>query len=295
LRRAQPSPRCRGFEPEALLAAIERHRATFLVVPPPVMVLLARHPAVEGYDLSSVEFLGCGGAPLSAERQREVAARLPHVVVGQGWGMTETSVGATLPDRFGGTARGSVGRVAPSTELRVVDPASEQDLGVNQRGELLVRGPQGMAGYLSRPEDTAEAIDPAGWLRTGDLGVVDRAGDVFIVDRLKELIKVNAYQVAPAELEALLITHPGVADAAVIGRPDERLGEIPVAVVVPRGDELDADGLLAWVAERVAPYKRLGAIRFAEASRGRRRASCCAGCSSSRSASPFEGSPRAPT
>jgi acyl-CoA synthetase (AMP-forming)/AMP-acid ligase II len=185
-------------------------------------------------------------------------------VVGQAWGLTETTVGATMPDRAAGSVPGTVGRVMPSTELRVVDPDSGRDLGEGRAGELWVRGPQVMAGYLRRPEATAEMLDPEGWLRTGDLGLVDRDGNVVIVDRLKELIKVNAYQVAPAELEALLRTHPAVADAAVLRRPDPETGEVPVAVVVPSG-EVDGDELLAWVAERVEPHKRIRAIRFAEA------------------------------
>jgi acyl-CoA synthetase (AMP-forming)/AMP-acid ligase II len=117
-----------------------------------------------------------------------------------------------------------------------------------------------MAGYLRRPEATAAMVDPDGWLRTGDLGLVDGDGNVAIVDRLKELIKVSGHQVAPAELEALLATHPAVADAAVLGRADPDHGEVPVAVADP-----DPEQLLAWVAERVAPHKRVRAVRFADA------------------------------
>jgi acyl-CoA synthetase (AMP-forming)/AMP-acid ligase II len=134
-----------------------------------------------------------------------------------------------MPERDFGSVPGSVGRVMPSTELRVVDPDTGRDLGVGERGELLVRGPQVMKGYLNRSDATAEILDADGWLATGDLG------NVFVVDRLKDLIKVSAYQVAPAELEALLVAHPWVADAAVVGHPDERHGEVPVAAVVPRG------------------------------------------------------------
>jgi acyl-CoA synthetase (AMP-forming)/AMP-acid ligase II len=154
----------------------------------------------------------------------------------------------------------------PSTELRAVDPDTGRDLGAGERGELLVRGPQVMKGYLNRPDASAEILDADGWLATGDLGYVDEDGNVFVVDRLKDLIKVSAYQVAPAELEALLVAHPRVADAAVVRRPDERHGEVPVAAVVPRGmaGEVDAEGIMAWVAERVAPHKRLRAVRFVD-------------------------------
>ena len=154
---------------------------------------------------------------------------------------------------------GSVGRLAPSTQLRLVDPVTGQDAAPGEPGELWARGPQVMAGHLGRPEATAQILDPQGWLRTGDLGYVDANGNVFVVDRLKELIKVNAFQVAPAEIEALLASHPQVADAAVIPRPDERTGEVPVAVVVPQGT-LEPGQLIAWVAERVSPHKRIRAV-----------------------------------
>jgi acyl-CoA synthetase (AMP-forming)/AMP-acid ligase II len=252
------------FDLEGFLALVQRHRVTVLVVPPPVMAALAGHPLVDAYDLSSVELVVSGGAPLGADLQRAVAARLPGAAVGQGWGLTETSIGVTLPDRRAGTVPGSVGRVMPGTELRVVDPRSGRDLGAGEPGELWARGPQVMAGYHGRPDATAEILDADGWLHTGDLGLVDRDGNVFVVDRLKELIKVSAYQVAPAELEALLAGHPAVADAAVIPRPDDAHGEVPVALVVPRGD-LDPDELIAWVAERVAPHKRLRAVRLVDA------------------------------
>jgi acyl-CoA synthetase (AMP-forming)/AMP-acid ligase II len=148
----------------------------------------------------------------------------------------------------------------------VADPETGRDLGASQPGELLVRGPQVMRGYRNQPEATAAMLGPGGWLRTGDLGLVDGDGNVVIVDRLKELIKVSGWPVAPAELEALLATHPAVADAAVLRRPDPARGEIPVAVVVPRpGAEPAPEELLAWVAERVEPHKRLHAVRLAGA------------------------------
>jgi acyl-CoA synthetase (AMP-forming)/AMP-acid ligase II len=207
------------FDFETFLALVERHRATVLIVPPPVTNALARHPAVAARDMSSVELVVSGGAPLGAEVQRAVGERL-GAATRQGWGLTETTATATAPDRDRAVTPGSVGSPMPSTELRVVDPDSGADLGAGERGELWVRGPQVMAGYLGRPDATAAMIDPEGWLRTGDLGLVDADGQVFIVDRLKELIKVSAHQVAPAELEALLATHPAVADVAVVPAAD---------------------------------------------------------------------------
>jgi hypothetical protein len=271
------------FDLEGFLALIQRHRVTVLVVPPPIMAALARHPMIDGYDLSSLELIVSGGAPLGADLQRAVAARIPSAAVRQGWGLTETSIGVTLPDRRFGTVPGSVGRVMPNTELRVVDPRTGGDLGAGEPGELWARGPQVMAGYLGRPDATVETVDADGWLHTGDLGYVDDDGNVFIVDRLKELIKVSAYQVAPAELEALLAGHPAVADAAVIPRPDATHGEIPVALVVPRG-EVDADELIAWVADRVAPHSASARSTSSTPFPGPPLASSCAGSSSTRTA-----------
>jgi acyl-CoA synthetase (AMP-forming)/AMP-acid ligase II len=253
-----------SFAFDVFVEVIDRHRATVLVGPPPMMAGLAGHPALDTHDLSCLELIVSGGAPVPAEIVRAVGERLPGVVIRLGYGLTETTATATAPDREMAVAPGSVGRPMPGTELRVVDPESGADLGPGEPGELWVRGPQTMAGYLHRPDATAAMIDADGWLRTGDLVVVDEEGQVFIVDRLKELIKVNAFQVAPAELEAVLAAHPAVADAAVIGRPDAVTGEAPVAAVVAL-DALEAEELMAWVAARVAPYKRIRAVRFVDA------------------------------
>ena len=248
------------FELAALLDAIERYRVTVIAVPPPVLAALARDPAVSRYDLSAVEALVSGGAPVSPELQAEAAGRFPGAMIGQGYGLTETSAVIPVPDRAG-MLPGSVGRLAPGTELRLLDPDTGRDARPGEPGELCVRGPQVMPGYLGRPEATAQMLSADGWLRTGDLGRVDPGGHLFIVDRLKELIKVNAIQVAPAELEAVLAGHPQVADAAVVPRPDERTGEAPVAFVVARGP-LEPGQLIAWVAARVAPHKRIRAVRL---------------------------------
>jgi acyl-CoA synthetase (AMP-forming)/AMP-acid ligase II len=237
------------FDPADFLALLERHRVSIVIVPPPVMPMLARSPR----DLPDVKLIVSGGAPLGADLQRAVAARFPHAAVGQGWGMTETTGCGAMPDRDLGTVPGSAGRLMPNTELRV-----------SEEGELLLRGPLTMAGYRNRPDATAALIDADGWVHTGDLGHVDADGNVFVVDRIKELIKVNALQVAPAELEALLGTHPAVAECAVVGRPDERCGEAPVAFVVARTD-VDASDLIAYVADRVAPHKRIREVRFVDA------------------------------
>jgi acyl-CoA synthetase (AMP-forming)/AMP-acid ligase II len=245
------------YDLHALLASIQRHRVTVVIVPPQVASALARAPAVRRYDLSRVEMVISGGAPPSREPQQHLAGRFPSAVIGQGYGLTEAPT-ILVPVRAG-MPPGSAGQVAPGTELRLVDPVTGHDAEPGERGELWARGPQVMTGYLGRPEATAQMLDPQGWLHTGDLGRIDANGHVFVVDRLKELIKVNAFQVAPAELEALLVGHPQVADAAVIPRPDKRTGEVPVAVVVPRGP-LEPRQLIAWVAARVSPHKRIRAV-----------------------------------
>ena len=248
------------FDLEGFLRAIQEHRATYTIVVPPVALAMAGHPLVDAYDLSSLRLFGVGGAPLGASVEQRCAERL-GCVVGQGFGMTEASalitVGVEAP------RRGSAGRLVPNTEARIVDPASGADLGPGRTGELWIRGPQVMRGYRDRPEATAHTVDADGWLHTGDLCYLDEDGYLYVVDRLKELIKYKGYQVAPAELEHLLLTHPAVADAAVVPRPDPEAGEVPVAHVALRG-QATAEELLAYVAERVAPYKRIRAVRLAE-------------------------------
>ncbi len=249
------------FDLEAFLQAIQEYRATLTIVVPPVALALAGHPLVESYDLSSLRLLGVGAAPLGANVEQRCAERL-GCETGQGFGMTEAAALIAVGP-LDAPRRGSVGQLVPNTEARIVDPESGADLGAGRTGELWVRGPQLMRGYRDRPEATAVTIDADGWLHTGDLCYLDEDGYLYVVDRLKELIKYKGYQVAPAELEHLLLTHPAVADAAVVPRPDPDAGEVPVAHVALRG-EATAEELLAYVAERVAPYKRIRAVRFTE-------------------------------
>jgi acyl-CoA synthetase (AMP-forming)/AMP-acid ligase II len=153
----------------------------------------------------------------------------------------------------------------PGVQARVVDLASGVDLGPDETGELWLRSPAVMAGYRRDAAATAATVDADGWLRTGDIARIDADGALFVVDRVKELIKVKGFQVAPAELEALLRTHPGIAEAAVVGVPDERAGERPKAFVVQAsGVGLTADEVVAYVAERVAPHKRVHTVEFVD-------------------------------
>jgi acyl-CoA synthetase (AMP-forming)/AMP-acid ligase II len=253
------------FELEGFLGAIQEHRATYTVVVPPIALALARHPAVERYDLSSLRFMGCGAAPLGPELEQECEDRI-GCFVHQGYGMTEAVAGIAISamTEQERNLRGQAGILMPGVEARIVDVETGDDLGSDGTGELWVRGPQLMRGYRGRPDATAATLDADGWLHTGDIGRVDEEGRVFITDRLKEVIKYKGFQVPPAELEALLCTHPEIADAAVVGAADEVAGEIPAAFVVTRG-ELGDDELMAWVSERVAPHKRIRRVERVEA------------------------------
>src|SRR5262245_4055209 len=251
------------FDLEQFLQTLQDFRVTTAHLVPPIVLALAKHPIVERFDLSALNLVLSGAAPLSDDLAQACAERVGCTVI-QGYGMTETSPVTHVNSMAGGRQKpGSIGRPLPNTECRIVDPATGAELGPNQPGELLMRGPQVMKGYLNQPTATAAMIDRDGWLRTGDVVSVDADGDFFVVDRVKELIKYKGFQVPPAELEALLLTHPAVADCAVIPVPDEEAGEVPKAYVVLRG-EVTADALIGYVAERVAPYKRLRAVEVTD-------------------------------
>jgi acyl-CoA synthetase (AMP-forming)/AMP-acid ligase II len=249
------------FDLEAFLQALQQYRITLAYVVPPIVLALAKHPLVDRYDLSALRLVMSGAAPLDPDLQRVCAERIGCPVV-QGYGLTETSVGVAGNEASPlGVRAGSAGVLLPNTQARIVDPATDQDLDVGQAGELWVHGPQVMVGYHHAPQATDLALTPDGWLRTGDLCRFDADGYLYVVDRIKELIKYKGYQVAPAELEAVLLTHPTITDAAVVPSPDPEAGEVPKAFVVTT-EPLDADSLLAWVADRVAPYKKIRRIEF---------------------------------
>jgi acyl-CoA synthetase (AMP-forming)/AMP-acid ligase II len=255
------------FDLEQFLAAIQNHRITALYVAPPIVLALAKHPAVAQYDLSSLKYVISAAAPLDARLAAACSERLGLPPVGQAYGMTELSPGThVVPlDGMSEAPPGTVGKLIAGTEMRIVsldDPG--KDLPAGESGEILIRGPQVMKGYLGRPDATAAMIDTDGWLHTGDVGHVDEDGWLFVVDRVKELIKYKGFQVAPAELEALLLTHPGVADAAVIGTYNDDGNEIPHAYVVrqPARTDLSEAEIMMYVAERVAPYKRIRHVTF---------------------------------
>ena len=241
------------FDLEQFLSLIEHRAVTRAYVVPPIALALAKHPAIDEADLSSLELIMSGAAPLGSELADQVAKRVGCPVM-QGYGMTETSPVTHLvpPDQSEGRG-GKIGMPLPDTEARIVDPESGDDA---ERGELWIRGPQVMKGYLNNAEATADTIDGDGWLHTGDVAEVDDEGHFEIVDRLKELIKYKGFQVPPAELEALLLTHPKVTDAAVIGIPDDEAGELPKAFVVA-GDDVTDEEIMEFIAGQVSPQKRV--------------------------------------
>lgn len=251
------------FELEDFLKIMQDYRISRACLVPPIILALAKHPLVEKYDLSNLQQIFSGAAPLGADLQSAAAQRLGCTVV-QGYGLTETSpVTHATPNDPAKVKVGAVGPALPNTEVRIVDIGTRQDLAAGQEGEIWIRGPQVMKGYLNNPGATANMLDSEGWLHTGDIGYVDDDGYMFVVDRLKELIKYKGMQVAPAELEAVLLTHDAIADAAVIGVADEEAGELPKAFVVLKPNrELSADDLMAWVAERVAPHKKIRRVEF---------------------------------
>jgi acyl-CoA synthetase (AMP-forming)/AMP-acid ligase II len=244
------------FELEPFLRVLQDHRVERAYVAPPIVVALAKHPLVDKFDLSSVSLVFSGAAPLDDNLAQACARRL-NCKVNQGYGMTEASPATHLvSDDIEWTKVGSIGPVVPGTECKVVDVVSGAELGPGVDGEILIRGPQVMKGYLNNPAATAQILDKDGWLHTGDIGHADPDGDFYVVDRVKELIKYKGYQVPPAELEAILLTHPAVADAAVIPSPDEEAGEVPKAFVVLKG-LVTPEALMQFVAERVAPHKKV--------------------------------------
>jgi acyl-CoA synthetase (AMP-forming)/AMP-acid ligase II len=268
----------RSFDLEKFLESIQNHKCTIAFIAPPVAVALAKHPLIDSYNLTSLNTVMSGAAPLDADLGHAVTQRLGCRVV-QGYGMSELSPVSHITPFDGGQSNmgttaplSSVGWTVSNAASKLIDPETGDEIdppaeGLSETGELWYKGPNVMAGYLGNEDATAETIDDDGWLHTGDLARVDSYGCVYIVDRLKELIKYKGYQVPPAELEALLLSHPAIADAAVIGVIDTESGEeVPKAFVVKLSDaELTADEVMEFVAGQVAPYKKVRQVEFIDA------------------------------
>jgi acyl-CoA synthetase (AMP-forming)/AMP-acid ligase II len=251
------------FDLEPCLQAVQEHKVTRFFLVPPIVVLLSKSPIVDKYDLSSVKIAFSGAAPLDADTARAVSQRI-GCRLSQGYGLTETSpVSHCVPDSVAEVVPGSVGMIVPNTECKIVDAATARELDRNEDGEIWIRGPQVMKGYLNNPDATRDSIDVDGFFHTGDIGHVDDRDNFFIVDRLKELIKYKGFQVAPAELEALLLSHPKIADAAVIGVRDEEGEEVPKAFVVVK-EPMQPEEIMEFVAERVAPHKKVRRVEIVD-------------------------------
>ena len=251
------------FDLEQFLQIVEKYKITCLNLVPPLVLALSKHPLVDNYDVSSIRLISSGAAPLGQELEQACADRL-NCQIYQGYGLTEVAGAShvnTIPvpsDKVG-----AVGQVVPNTYSKIIDTESGKELGINEQGEVLIKGPHVMKGYLNDEEATKHCIDEDGWFHTGDIGYADEDGYFFIVDRVKELIKYKAYQVAPAELEAILVSHEAIADAAVIPSPDEEAGEIPKGFIV-LSSEISAEEIMKFVAEQVAPHKKIRKIEIVD-------------------------------
>ncbi|CAO3624147.1 unnamed protein product [Cunninghamella blakesleeana] len=253
------------FELTHFLETVQKQKVTFSCLVPPILVLLAKHPLIDNYDLSSLRKIMCGAAPLSAELANEVSARLPGTIVTQGYGLTETSPVLTACP-FDAVRGGSSGLLVPNVSVKLVNEEGKE-VGVGERGELWCKGPNIMQGYTKNPKATAESIDADGYFHTGDVAVVDEDGYFYIVDRIKELIKYKGFQVPPAELESLLLTSPLVADCAVIGVYDTaNATEIPRGYIVLKEGVEKSDAtakiIQKFIADQVVHYKQIRSIVF---------------------------------
>jgi len=257
------------FDIGALVELVRAHGITVAPFVPPIVVEIAKSPKVTADDLASIRMVMSGAAPMGKDIQDAFMAKIPNAVLGQGYGMTEAGPVLAMCLAFAKepfqVKSGSCGTVVRNAGLKIVDPDTGASLGRNQPGEICISGEQIMKGYLNDPESTKNTIDKEGWLHTGDIGFVDDDDEIFIVDRLKEIIKYKGFQVAPAELEALLITHPDIKDAAVVGVKDDLCGEVPVAFIKRiEGSEITENEIKQFVSKEVVFYKRINKVYFTD-------------------------------
>jgi long-chain acyl-CoA synthetase len=259
------------FDPVKYVEDMVKHDVTAIGGAPPVFVALLQVPAIQDADLSRIRGVSSGAAPLPVTLIEKMSALMPNATIGEGYGLTEVTMQATGAPSFRSGIRkpGTVGVPVFDTEITIRPLGGGDPLPPGERGEVCIRGPQVMRGYAHRPEATAESIDPDGWFHTGDVGILDEDGYLAIVDRTKDMLLYKGYNVFPRELEEHLFAVPGVGGAAVVGRPDEEAGELPVAYVVRKDDAdgaaLTADSVMAAVNDKVTPYKRVRDVVFIDA------------------------------
>nr|AAP68991.1 4-coumarate:coenzyme A ligase 2 [Salvia miltiorrhiza] len=258
------------FEIVPFLDLMQRYKVTIGPFVPPIVLAIAKSPLVAKYDLSSVRMVMSGAAPLGKELEDSVRTKFPNAKLGQGYGMTEAGPVLSMCLAFAKEPfeikSGACGTVVRNAEMKIIDPQTGVSLGRNQSGEICIRGDQIMKGYLNDPESTKNTIDEDGWLHTGDIGFIDADDELFIVDRLKEIIKYKGFQVAPAEIEALLLNNPYISDAAVVSMQDEQAGEVPVAFVVrSNGSTITEDEIKQFISKQVIFYKRINRVFFIDA------------------------------
>nr|AIK99960.1 4-coumarate: CoA ligase [Plectranthus barbatus] len=258
------------FDIVPFLELMQKYKVTIGPFVPPIVLAIVKSPLVGKYDISSIRLVMSGAAPLGKELEDAVGSKFPNAKLGQGYGMTEAGPVLSMCLAFAkepfGIKSGACGTVVRNAEMKIVDPETGASLGRNQPGEICIRGDQIMKGYLNDPESTKATIDEAGWLHTGDIGFIDADDELFIVDRLKEIIKYKGFQVAPAEIEALLLNHPYISDAAVVSMMDEQAGEVPVAFVVKsNGSTITEDEIKQFISKQVIFYKRINRVFFIDA------------------------------
>ncbi|XP_028523524.1 uncharacterized protein LOC107999998 [Apis cerana] len=254
----------RDYNTDKLLNSIQKYKITHLPLVPPILVAILKHPMLSNFDFSSVKEILCGALPLPLDIANELKRRTKVKNIRNGYGMTELTVVSNLSERSCKDA--SIGPPLPGFKCKVVSMETGETLGAGKVGEICFAGDQIMLGYYKNPKSTAETIDERNWLHTGDLGYFTEDGGLYVTGRIKEIIKYKGFQVAPSEIEALLLTHSSVKDVAVLGKPDEVSGELPMAVVVRQpGQNVTAEEIVDFVKRNLSPQKWLrGGVKFVE-------------------------------
>lgn len=260
-----------SFTMDSMLKAVSEYKISDLLLVPPLVIRLVNDATTSKYDLSHITRFTSGAAPISGELLQKLEVKFPQTGFKQGYGMTESCSCITThpPDKQSYKYAARVGTIVANTDVKIIDVKTGKEVGYNEQGEILARGPQITMGYLNNEKATRETFDSDGWLHTGDVGYIDYEGFITITDRIKEMIKVKGIGVSPAELEDLLLGHEAVADAAVTSIPDEYSGERPKAFVVAKAAGLDKAALVElgrqltkYVHDNKVRHKTIAEVEF---------------------------------